>query len=153
LALLSPPTSRARDERICHVPCDGCVYVRSIVEPALPPIVGRLRAALRSALQARDGTALRAVRSALAAVENASAVDGPLPTATGTGPIAKAVSGLGAADAPRKHLTDEEATDIVKTELAERRSAAADYRRLGRREEADRLEAEAMILESILSAP
>lgn len=96
---------------------------------------------------------MRAVRSALAAVENASAVDGALPTATQTGPIAKAVSGLGAADVPRRNLTDEEATDIVKMELAERRAAAADYRRLGQREEADRLESEAIILESILLAP
>lgn len=104
-------------------------------------------------MKAHDRSALRAVRSALAAVENASAVDSSLPIEVETGPIAKAVKGLGAADVPRRHLTDAEATDIVRTELAERRSAAADYRRLGQLDEANRLEAEAMILESILSTP
>ena len=103
-------------------------------------------------MKARDHTALHAVRSALAAIDNASAVDGPKPTGIETGPIAKAVSGLGAADVPRRHLTDEEATDLVRQELAERRSAAADYRRLGQRGEADRLEAEAEILQSVLSS-
>ena len=103
-------------------------------------------------MKARDHAALRAVRSALAAVDNASAVDGPEPTATETGPIAKAVSGLGAADIPRRQLTDDEATDIVRTEMAERRAAAADYRRLGRWEEAHGLEAEAAILESLLAS-
>lgn len=132
--------------------CDGCVYVHRIAEPSLLPIVAHLRAALRSAMKARDHAALRAVRSALAAVDNASAVDGPEPTATETGPIAKAVGGLGAADIPRRHLTEEEATDIVRTEMAERRSAAADYRRLGQWGEAHRLEAEAAILESLLAS-
>jgi hypothetical protein len=101
-------------------------------------------------MKAQDRQAVRALRSALAAIENASAVDIFLPTQSDTGPIAKAVAGLGAADVPRRHLTDEEAGDIVRTEMVERRSAAADYRRLGQPEEANRLDAEAMVLESIL---
>lgn len=132
---------------------DRCVYLGNIVEPSIPPVVGHLRAALRSALRAQDRLALGTVRSTLAAIENASAVEGSLHTEIETGPIAKAVKGLGAADVPRRTVTEAEAIDIVRAELAERRSAAADYRRLGRSEEADRLEAEAEILDSLLATP
>ena len=90
--------------------------------------VGRLRAALTAALtgalSARDMIAAAAIRSALAAIGNAEAVQ-PRPKpgpATGTAPaqegthrtpvgsehIAGAAAGLGAAEAARRQLTEEE---------------------------------------------
>ena len=95
-------------------------------------IRGRLRSALRDALRARDTTAASALRSALAAIENASAVPAGPPPPAASGPhFAGAAVGLGAGEAPRRHLTDGEAERIVRAERAEREAAAAGYERAG----------------------
>lgn len=111
----------------------------------------RLHQALRDALRAREPIATSALRSALAALDNASAVPpGPV-TRTASGPhFAGAVAGLGAGEVPRRGLAPGEAERIVRAEIAEREAAAAGYERAGHSEQARRLRQEAAILASAM---
>ncbi|HEX5946601.1 MAG TPA: hypothetical protein VFY82_10005 [Acidimicrobiales bacterium] len=112
---------------------------------ATSPLHARLRRALPPALKARDRVAIAALRSALAAIDNAQAVAAPPAPRTG-GLVAGAVRGLGAGDVPRRGLSTDEVTAIVRAEVADRRAAAADYERSGRVDAAGRLVAEADVL-------
>ena len=111
----------------------------------------RLHQALREALRAREPIAVSALRSALAAMDNASAVPpGPAFT-TGSGPhFAGAAAGLGAGEVPRRGLAPGEAERIVQAEIDERQAAAASYERAGHGEQARRLRQEARILASAM---
>ncbi|HYY77867.1 MAG TPA: GatB/YqeY domain-containing protein [Actinomycetes bacterium] len=121
--------------------------------PELGSLRERLRSALPRALKARDAVAVAALRSALAAIDNAEAVEGPPAPRQGAGhaPIAGTVAGLGAAEAERRSLTDVQVEAIVRAEVAERQAAARDYERAGRQEHAERLRAEAGVLSSLLA--
>ena len=57
--------------------------------------------------------------------------------------VAGSVAGLGAAEVPRRELTEDEAAAIVRAEIAERTAAADQY---GRSPAADRLRSEAALL-------
>lgn len=117
-----------------------------------------LRRDLALAIRERDAVAVSALRTALAAIENAEAVSpaaseaeaeakGPSP---GPSPVAGSVLGLGAGEVPRRDLTDADVERILRTEVAERLSAAGDYERHGQAARADRLRAEATILSRYL---
>lgn len=95
----------------------------------------RLRAALTDALRARDRATVRALRVALAAVANAEAQPASAypTTASGDSPVAGAVSGLGAAEAPRRELSEDEVRALVRTEVD-------DFRANGHEAEAAALE-------------
>lgn len=110
-----------------------------------PALSARLRRALPVALKARDQAAVAALRSALAAIDNAHAVEAPPAPRTG-GVVAGAVSGLGAGDVPRRQLSDDDIAAIVRAEVADRRTAAEDYERAGQLDAAARLTAEAYVL-------
>ena len=110
----------------------------------------RLRQALREALSARDKTAVSALRSALGAIDNAEAIHpGSAPAPTASNPhFAGSVAGLGAAEAGRRSLSEAEAGEIVRAEVAERQAAAIEYERGGHAARADRLRREARVLMS-----
>lgn len=112
-------------------------------------LLADLRAELARAIRARDRVAASALRSALAAVENAEAADAATVPRAGTGdaPFARSLVGLGAGEAERRALTAAEVEAIVRAEVTDRQAAAREYRRLGRPEHADRLLAEAAVLE------
>ena len=111
----------------------------------------RLQTALRAALRVRDKTAASALRSALAALDNACAVPAGEGSAAASGPhFAGAVAGLGAGEVPRRGLAAGEAERIVRAEIAERDAAAAGYEGAGHGEQARRLRQEARILASVL---
>lgn len=112
---------------------------------AASPLYTSLRRALPTALKARDQVAVAALRSAVAAIDNAQAVEGPSVPSSG-GPIAGAVTGLGAGEAPRRELSEDDIAAIVSAELADRRRAAGDYERAGQVDAAARLRAEADVL-------
>lgn len=117
-----------------------------------PGLRDRLRRALRAAMSERDPVAVAALRSALGALDNAEAVD-PARAATPAAShpqLAGTVAGLGAGEAPRRELTEPERTEVVRAEVADRESAAADYQRAGRAERAGRLRAEAAVLAALL---
>lgn len=109
--------------------------------PSARDIRTRLRAALAVAVKSRDAVAVSALRSALSAIANAEAVPpdegAKLPRL-----------GAGAADVPRRELSTANVLAIVRAEISERATAAEQLQRLGRNEDADRLQAEAAVLMS-----
>ena len=112
----------------------------------------RLRSALRQAMKDRDQHAVAGLRSAIAAIDNAEAVEaGALEMAQG--PIAGARTGLGAAEAVRRELTPAEVTMLIQAEVDDRRNAADEYAAIGQHEAADRLRAEAVVLLAHLPNP
>jgi uncharacterized protein YqeY len=115
------------------------------------PLRQRLRAALPAALKGGDRVAVAALRSALAAIDNAEAVDRPDAADRGLA-IERSPVGVGAAEVERRVLTDARVADIVRTEVAEREAAARDYERAGRLDRARHLRAEAGVLTGILAA-
>jgi uncharacterized protein YqeY len=113
-------------------------------------LADRLRGALREAMKSRDRVAVGVLGSALAAIENAQAVD----VADGTGrgrAIEQTPVGLGVAEAERRTLTEDEVAEIVRAEAAERQSAARRYDVAGQPERANLLRAEAHVLQAQLS--
>ena len=111
-----------------------------------------LRAGLTAALKAKDRVAISALRSALAAIDNAEAV-APEPTATTATSehVAGGAAGVGAAEVARKELTDADMRAVVAREHQERTEAAETYAQLGREADAARVRAEAEVLARHLS--
>jgi len=113
----------------------------------------RLRQALGESLKTRDAIAASALRSALGALDNASAVPvAPSATITSSPHFAGVVAGLGAGEAPRKILSEDDAAAIVQAEIDERLAAALVYDQAGRADRAGRLRREADVMESALAA-
>lgn len=106
-------------------------------------------------MKARDAVAVSALRSALAAIDNAEAVDAAPAPPPGAGhpDIGGSVGSLWAAEVERRTLTDAEVEETVRAEVAERLVAARDYERLGHREHAERLRGEADVLTRYLPDP
>ena len=130
-----------------------------------------MRRDLTTAMKARDKPAIAALRSTLAAIDNAEAVDAAqvppaaagqpaseeIPPAgrgrpAGVGAIAGAALGVGAAEVERRALTAAETEAIVRREVAERQRAADAYERAGQAPHAERLRAEAELLSAYLAA-
>ena len=110
-----------------------------------------LRAALRrglvAALKARDAEALAALRTTIAAIDNAEAVpaadmQAPLTSAD----IAGASSGVGSTEAIRQSLSVGQLRDIVSEQIAECAREADRYDLLGQSDAAQRLRHRARIL-------
>ena len=106
----------------------------------------RLRRVLTESMKARDLVAVSAVRSCLSAIDNAEAVDVSLAPGAQAGAIAGAVVGVGAGDVDRRDLTEQDISGIVRAEITERESAAAQYEAIGQKDRAERLLAEAAVL-------
>jgi uncharacterized protein len=133
-----------------------------------------MRRDLTAAMKARDKRAVATLRSTLAAIDNAEAVDAAPgrghPSAAGAsaeagsrgaaGPeaagaealIVGAARGVGAAEVERRILTAAEIEAIVCREVAERESAADAYERAGQAPHAERLRGEAELLNAYLAA-
>jgi uncharacterized protein YqeY len=116
-------------------------------------VQARLRLALAEALRARDTIAVSALRSALGAIGNAEAVEpGAAAPAGAAGPhVAGAVSGLGAAEVPRRSLSAAQIEQIVQAEATEREDGARGYERAGQADRASRLRREAQLLLAVLT--
>lgn len=114
----------------------------------------RLERALGAALRARDTIAVPAMRSALAAIDNAGAIPAGAARAAGAGSphFAGSAAGLGAGEAKRRSLSEGEVEKIVRAEVTRRRAAAREYERAGHTDQADRLRREACVLESAVDA-
>jgi uncharacterized protein len=110
-----------------------------------------LRNALPTAMRARDKIAVSALRSALAALDNAEAVAGETPTETSSAHVAGAVVGLGAAEVARRELSAADIAAVLEQEIAERLDAADQAVHHGQHEHAERLRAEAQILQPYLA--
>ena len=95
----APPATRGADAAPADLPA---------ADPAEGNLRQALRAALTPALKSKDRIAVSAIRTALAAIDNAEA--GAL--------------GVGAADVPRRALSSSEIDAIVAAEITERRHTA-----------------------------
>jgi hypothetical protein len=114
-----------------------------------------LRAALRhgltTALKARDSDAMAALRTAIAAIDNAQAVPaaGLTPPAA-SAHVAGARSGVGSTEAARRQLSNSELRDILLDEITEHAREADRYDALGQAGAAQRLRRQARTLEAYL---
>jgi uncharacterized protein len=102
-------------------------------------------------MKAGDRVAVAALRSTLAAIDNAEAVDRE-PSVDERLAIEQIPVGVGAAEVQRRVLTHPQVEEIVRAEVAEREAAARDYDRAGRPERAARLRGEAGVLSAHLAA-
>jgi uncharacterized protein len=117
--------------------------------PALRP---RMRDALRAGMKSRDRVTVGALRSALAAIDNAEAVQTAAPDGRSSA-IEHSPVGVGAAEVERRALTEADVMEIVRAEVADRETAASEYETAGRHDRAELLRAEAQVLLSHLAIP
>jgi uncharacterized protein YqeY len=108
-----------------------------------------LRDALLAARKDRDAVRTAALRSALAAIDNAETPDDATVDAPSSGTIAGGVVGLGAAEVARRELSDAQIRELVHTEIDERLEAAGTIDTV-HAERAATLRAEAAVLTDLL---
>jgi uncharacterized protein len=129
----------------------------------------RLRRALPAAMKARDRPAVTALRSALAAIDNAEAFDPDEALAEGRYDVlepagwepadpdaddagaghpgfAGTVAGVGATEVERRSLTPKQVEGIVRAEIETREVAATVLEGVGKHEHAERVRAEMKVL-------
>src|SRR5438105_897189 len=116
----------------------------------MDPLRERLRAALTTAMKAKDRVTMSALRSTLAAIDNAEAVD-TTAVAAGSLAIEQSPVGVGAAEVERRNLTEDQVSEIVRAEIADREKAARDYDRTGSTEHAELLRTQARAIAALLS--
>jgi uncharacterized protein len=106
------------------------------------------------ALKARDDVAVAALRSAIAAIDNAEAVETQDMSRrqASSEHIAGASAGAGSAEAERRVLTEADTHRVLRAQVDERLNAARQYEDLGRGEVAERLRREAELLRAYLPA-
>lgn len=100
----------------------------------------RLAMDLRGAMKTRDAVAVATLRTLIGTLDNAGAVEVP-PSSRPHLPVVGR-----AADVPRRALGAAEVQALLEGELADREKAAAEYRRLGRTDEATRMDAERAVI-------
>lgn len=109
-----------------------------------------LRGALTNALREKRTAAVRAIRSALGAIDNAEAADHTSAPAPEDGTIAGGVRGVGAGEVERRELRPDDVADIVRHEIEERRRWADEYEAAGEADRAAQLRDEADVLAAFL---
>ena len=108
---------------------------------------GALRRDLTTALKERDRGTAAALRTALAALDNAEAVAAPTNGQAAAGAhIAGAGSGVGSTEAERRAVTGGQAREILQGLIAEQEGEARRYDALGQGTAAQRLRAQAGVL-------
>jgi hypothetical protein len=108
-----------------------------------------MRQALPDAMRARDKAAVSALRTTLAALDNAEAV--PVDAADLRGlAIEESAVGVGATEAARRELSEDEVVEVVRAEAAERLEAAVQLTHPAHADRAARLHAEAAVLLRLL---
>jgi uncharacterized protein len=105
----------------------------------------RMREALPEAMRARDRVAVSALRSTLAALDNAEAVPAD-PAAMRGVALEQSPVGAGAAEVARRELSESDISDIVRAEAAERLDAADQLAAPAHADRVARLRAEAAVL-------
>jgi uncharacterized protein YqeY len=118
------------------------------------PLRERLRAGLTEARRERDAELAGALRTAIAAIENAEAVPTSSPAAAAVPTsehVAGGVAGVGTGEAERRLLDEEDERGIVRAEAADLRSAARQYAAAGRSAEAAAAERVAGLLDEMLA--
>jgi uncharacterized protein YqeY len=110
-----------------------------------------LRADLITVTKARQPDAIAALRTAIAAIDNAEAVTTPdQPGSAVSEYVAGAVAGVGSSEAARRVLSLADLRAILQEEIDERIVAADRYDSYGKASAADRLRREADVLRKYL---
>ncbi|MFE9403581.1 hypothetical protein ACFYNY_17585 [Streptomyces sp. NPDC006530] len=112
----------------------------------------RLRQALPEAMRARDKAAVRALRTALAALDNAGAVSVGAAAPRGRS-IEESPVGAGATEVARRELSEAEMANVVRAEIAERLAAARELTDPVHAERASGLHDEVAVLRRFLDGP
>jgi uncharacterized protein len=115
-----------------------------------------LRAALRhgltAALKTRDSDAVAALRTAMAAIDNAEAIPAPATNSpTMSAHVAGSRGGLGSTEAVRRQLSASEVRNILRDQIAEHSREAERYDTLGQADAAERLRSQAHTLAPYLA--
>jgi len=108
-----------------------------------------LRRDLTAAMKVRDTVAVAALRSFLAAIDDAEAVDPDVGTSApgAHGPhVAGGTSGLGSGEVQRRTLSEDALAALLRAHLEELRASAREFAQVGRVDLADRLRAEAEVI-------
>ena len=107
----------------------------------------RLRGDLRAAMKAQRPDEMAALRSLIAAIDNAESVeDAAAAPPSSSAHVAAAVPGLGAGDAARRALSERDLQRIIEAEFWERDAQAERLTLLGRADDAARLRTEADVI-------
>lgn len=116
-----------------------------------PRLRDALRRDLASAIKAREPDAVAALRTAIAAIDNAEAVPAPAASqATASTHFAGARAGVGAGEADRRDLDDGQQRAILREQVTGYLTEAGRYEALGQQAAADRLRAQARLLSGYL---
>ncbi len=110
-----------------------------------------LRAGLTDARKQRDTVRVSALRTALSAIDNAETPDLTDTPIHVDGPIAHSASGVGAAEVPRRQLDDTEIRALLRAEIDERLSAAAEFTAAGHAGRAAEQHRAAALLDDLVS--
>lgn len=111
-----------------------------------------MRADLRAAMKERRRETVSALRTALAAIDNAEAVQAPgTPADQGSEHVAGASAGVGSAEAARRVLSADDVRALLRAQIAERHTEAGVYETGGQGEAAARLRREADALGAYLT--
>ena len=107
----------------------------------------RLRYDLRAAMKAQERDEMSALRSLIAAIDNAEAADEASPVLPPSSEhVAGGVVGLGAGEAERRRLSERDLQRVIEAELWERDAQAERLTLLGRVDDASRLRVEADVM-------
>ncbi|MGH3253435.1 MAG: hypothetical protein ACRDOI_45450 [Trebonia sp.] len=110
-----------------------------------------LRRDLTSAMKARERDAVSALRSAIAAIDNAEAVPARDENQASTsGHIVGAHLGVGAAEAARRDLSTSQQQAILRDQITDYTTEADRYESLGQQDAAARLRTQAHLLTAYL---
>jgi uncharacterized protein YqeY len=110
-----------------------------------------LRRDLASAMKAREPDAVSALRTAIAAIDNAEAVPAPeTDPATTSSHIAGARAGVGAAEAARRQLSAGRQRATLRDQITGYTTEADRYEALGKQDAAARLRTQARLLTAYL---
>ena len=111
-----------------------------------------LRHGLTAALKARDSDAVAALRTAMAAIDNAEAVPAPATNSPTTSVhFAGARGGPGSTEAARRQLSASDVRSVLRDQIAEHSRQAERYDTLGRADAAQRLRRQAGTLAPYLA--
>ncbi|MET7682360.1 hypothetical protein [Streptomyces sp. NPDC005423] len=103
-------------------------------------------------MRARDKAAVSALRSTLAALDNAEAVPADETQLRGVA-LEQSPVGVGTTEAARRELSEDDVVDVVRAEATERLEVAAQFTAPAHADRAARLRAEAAVLLRFLEGP
>lgn len=119
-------------------------------DDVLTALRARLRADLAAAMKARAAVDVSAIRSLVAALDDAQAAPVPahVPVSSLSGEhVAGAATGVGSTEVDRLELTAAEIALVIAGQIEERQAAAVTFEGVGQSEAAERLRAEARVIE------